>query len=71
LQCMVTQMKAQGLKAKSKVRISHCLNEEAANKLKELLLHDYPDMDIAIYPCRGLCSFYAEQGGLLVGFESC
>jgi hypothetical protein len=24
---------------------------------------------VKLYRCRGLCSFYAEQGGMLVGFE--
>ena len=24
---------------------------------------------VEIHPCRGLCSFYAEKGGLLVGYE--
>ena len=52
-----------------KLRIGHCLNEEASLKLKELILADYPKADIEIYPLRGLCSFYAEKGGILVGFE--
>ncbi len=52
-----------------KLRIGHCLNEAAALKLKELVLADYPDADIEMYPLRGLCSFYAEKGGVLVGFE--
>ena len=52
-----------------KLRIGHCLNEEASMKLKEMILADYPDADIEIYPLRALCSFYAEKGGILVGFE--
>ena len=55
--------------AGGKLRISHCLNESAANTLKGLVLGEYPDAEIEIYPARGLCSFYAEKGGLLVGFE--
>ncbi len=52
-----------------KLRIGHCLNESSAQKLKELVLADYPNADIEIYPMRGLCCFYAEKGGVLVGFE--
>lgn len=53
-----------------KVRISHCENEEAAQTLKEKILSFFPKSDIGINRCGGLCSFYAETGGLLVGFES-
>ena len=52
-----------------KVRISHCLNEAAANVMKGLILAAYPNAEVEIYPARGLCSFYAEKGGILVGFE--
>lgn len=62
-------MKALGYKG-GKVRIDHCLNEEAAAKLAELLHADYPDADIVIDEVGGLCCFYAEVGGLMIGFES-
>ena len=52
-----------------KIRISHCLNEGCANKLKELILQEFSKAQIEIHKARGLCSFYAEKGGLLVGFE--
>ena len=52
-----------------RVRISHCGNEAAANLLRTLLIARYGQIEAEIYPARGLCSFYAEQGGLLVGFE--
>ena len=54
-----------------KVRIAHCFNEGAAQKLKELLHAEFSKLKIEHYACRGLCSFYAEKGGLLVGFERC
>jgi DegV family protein with EDD domain len=53
-----------------KVRIAHCFNEVAAKLLKSDLIQKFKDADIRIHTCGGLCSFYAEQGGLLVGFES-
>ena len=52
-----------------KVRIDHCLNETAALQLKSLLKKDYANADIQIATTGGLCSFYAERGGLMVGFE--
>ncbi|MBQ8869228.1 MAG: DegV family protein [Oscillospiraceae bacterium] len=57
--------------AGGKVRISHCCNENAANKLKALILEKFSKAQVEIYKARGLCSFYAEKGGLLVGFEKC
>ena len=52
-----------------KIRISHCMNESAAQTLKEGILSMYPQADIQIRPAGALCSFYAEKGGLLIGFE--
>lgn len=52
-----------------KVIINHCEGEENAEKLKSTILASFPDAYIKIYPNRALCSYYAESGGLLVGFE--
>jgi len=52
-----------------KMRISHCLNPAAAESLKAMILAAFPDADGQIRPTGGLCSFYAEKGGILVGFE--
>ena len=54
---------------KGKVRIAHCENEEAALELKNRILSKMEQVDIRIHTCRGLCSYYAEKGGLLVGYE--
>ena len=68
LATIVSNLKKYGL-SKGKVRIAHCQNESTAKKLRELILAVFPEVDIQIHPCRGLCSYYAEKGGLLVGFE--
>lgn len=52
-----------------RLRIAHCFGLSAANTLKEKLLHKFPKAEITVTACRGLCSFYAEKGGMLVGFE--
>ncbi len=53
-----------------KVRIDHCFNEKAALQFKEMIQKECPNVDIEIAPTLGLCSFYAELGGLLIGFEA-
>ena len=52
-----------------KMRISHCMNPAAAETLKDNILAAYPGADIQIRPTGGLCSFYAEKGGMIIGFE--
>lgn len=51
-----------------RVIIDECENLTDAEKLKELILEKYPEAKITIRPMRGLCSFYAERGGLMVAF---
>ena len=52
-----------------KVRISHVENLELAEKLRIALMERFPEAEILIYKARGLCSYYAERGGILVGVE--
>lgn len=52
-----------------RVIISHCLNEESVEHIRNALLEKFPAYDILITPTSGLCSYYAEQKGLLIGFE--
>ena len=53
----------------AKVRIHHCLNLASAEKLKNAILAEYPAADVTITACTGLCSYYAERGGMIIGFE--
>lgn len=52
-----------------KIRINHVENLTLAEKLRDAILEKYPDAEIMIYEARGLCSYYAERGGMLVGVE--
>ena len=52
-----------------KVRIAHGLNENGAKALLEVIRSAYPNIEATIVPFGGLCCFYAERGGLMVGFE--
>ena len=53
-----------------KVGINHCLNETAASNLMKAIKAEYPNANIKLGCLRGLCSFYAEQGGMIIGFET-
>ena len=68
LGAILNHLKEYGLNA-GKVRIAHCFNEGAALELKKMIQKLMPKVQVQIRPCRGLCSYYAENGGLLVGFE--
>ncbi len=52
-----------------KVVISHNRNEQAANDLAELIREKFGDVLIDIHRTGILCSYYAEKGGFIVGFE--
>lgn len=53
-----------------KVRISHTHNPRAAVQLTALIHEEFPGCDVEIVRNGGLCTFYTESGGLLLGFES-
>lgn len=68
LSAIMAHLKENGLSS-GKVRIAHCMNEAAAQELKGRILSEIPKADVRIHTCQGLCSYYAEKGGLLVGYE--
>ncbi|MGN0962587.1 MAG: DegV family protein [Clostridia bacterium] len=69
LRCLVATMKEMGYHG-GKVRITHTFNEKGASSLASSLKALWPEMDLSVSPNRGLCSYYAEMGGILVAFES-
>lgn len=68
LKTLLEELKKAGL-SKGRVQISHCQNPDTAQKLKEMIQVDLPEVAVSVSSLRGLCSYYAEQGGLLIGFE--
>lgn len=68
LKTMYKTMKEMGF-AGGKVRISHCLNEKGAQMVADMIRADFPDADIAMDCAKGLVCYYAEKGGMLIGFE--
>ena len=68
LYTMLEEMVAHGFTG-GKVRIAHGLNENGARALLDVIRSAYPNIEATIVPFGGLCCFYAERGGLMVGFE--
>ncbi len=68
MDCIVTRLKESGFSG-GRVRIAHCFNETDAHTLRSQILAAFPTADVKIHATNGLCSFYAERGGLLVGYE--
>lgn len=52
-----------------KVIIGHCFNEETAGSVAKLIRENYPQAEVSFQKTGGLCSFYAEEGGLIIGYE--
>ena len=52
-----------------RVKIHHANNLSATELLISKIRESYPDAQIDVGFAGGLCSFYAEQGGLLIGIE--
>ncbi len=68
IEAIIKHLKKQGFHH-GEIRIAHCFNESGAKDLKEKILEAFHKADIKIYKTNGLCSFYAEKGGLLVGYD--
>jgi len=68
LSTLFSNMKKAGYKG-GKVLIDHCLNDKAATTLKELVLAEFPNAQVELGAMGGLCSFYAEKGGMIIGYE--
>lgn len=52
-----------------RVYVSHVENEELAKLFSDKVKELFPKANIQIRPARGLVSYYAEKGGLVVGCE--
>ena len=68
LERIVLEMKGRGF-VSGRVHIAHCSNPDAADRLKKMLHAVFPGAQVDVSPCGGLCSYYAELGGLMVGYE--
>lgn len=51
------------------VYIDHVDNEKGALALKTAIEKEWPNAEIEILTCGGLCSYYAEDSGIIIGYE--
>ncbi len=65
---IVGAMRADGY-AGGPVYIDHVCNERAAEELSACIHAEWPDASITCMPCGGLCSYYAETDGLIIGYS--
>ena len=68
-QLMLSEMERLGYRGGS-ARIGHCQNETLALEIRDEIRQRFPAADAQIHPLRGLCSYYAERGGIMLGFET-
>ena len=69
LERIVLELKDHGYNG-GKLQISHCDNPAAAERLKHMIEAVFEGAQVDVGVCGGLCSYYAELGGLLVGYEA-
>ena len=68
LERIVLELKEHGY-TNGRLHISHCGNPAAAERLKHMVKAVFDGAKVDISECGGLCSYYAELGGLLIGYE--
>ena len=68
---LAQMIKERGFQDGNLLRIAHCFAEEQALALRDAVKADFPNLRFQLEPTTALCSFYAEVGGLIIGFEGC
>ena len=68
-QTIVEMVKERGFQNGHLIRVAHCFAPEAAESLREAIVAEFPGAKFQLEPTTALCSFYAEAGGLIIGFE--
>ena len=68
LELLVRELERAGY-AGGALAITHVRNEEGARRLVALVRETWPEAPCELLPASGLCSYYGEEHGLIVGFE--
>ena len=66
---LVEMIKERGFYDGAQLRIAHCFGQTQAQDLVNAVVAQFPNTKVTIEPTTALCSFYAEAGGLMIGFE--
>lgn len=67
IQCIIDDMKNNKFTGE-KVIISHCNNIEIAHKIRDEINKIWHDKKVIILETGGLCSYYAENKGIIVSY---
>lgn len=65
---VLQEMRERGFSG-GRVVMGHAFQPAGAEMMRQMILKEFPTADITVMPLSGLCCYYAEEGGLLVGFE--
>ncbi len=68
LRRVVKDMEENGYRG-TPMTVSHCLNEELARKLIEMIQNRWQEAKVQLLPTRGLDSYYAERSGLIICYD--
>ena len=65
---VVDEMIKAGYKG-GRVVVTHRNNEDICKKIQDKLKEKFSNIEFIIVPTSGICSFYGEEGGMLLGYE--
>ena len=65
---VLQEMRERGFSG-GRVILGHAFQETGAQMMRDMILEEFPSSRITIMPLSGLCCYYAEESGLLIGFE--
>ena len=66
---MAQTVRERGFQDGGLIRISHCFAEDTVQEFVSLVREEFPHARFLLEPTTALCSYYAEEGGYIVGFE--
>lgn len=69
LNTLVEMIVERGFQDGCLLRVAHCFAPETAQALGDAILEKFPGARFQMETTGVLCSYYAEQGGLMIGFE--
>lgn len=68
-QALADMIRERGFRDGGVLRVAHCFAQEQALALRDAVLAKFPNARFVLEPTTALCSYYAELGGLIIGFE--
>lgn len=68
-QALADMIRERGFRDGGILRVAHCFAQEQALALRDAVLAQFPNARFVLEPTTALCSYYAELGGLIIGFE--